>query len=98
LSPFRATCPDSIFLFEKFSFWDILPCIPLKISGVSEKHISIFRVETRNQNETGRKQVACCVLRSGFLLGSLFELEDGGDISPERRCRSSYYTVLYRRS
>jgi hypothetical protein len=51
-------------------FWDMMPCSPLKSTDISEKHIaSIFRA-----------LLATC-FHAGFLLGLLFDPEEGGDMS-----------------
>jgi hypothetical protein len=47
-----------------------------------EEHVaSIFRVEEYTKQETSIRQAAsedCCLLHAGFMLGSLFNPEDGG--------------------
>jgi hypothetical protein len=54
---------------KSYIFWDITPCIPLKINGLFEGHVApIF------------SNCAWHLLHTGFLLGFFFNLEDGGNI------------------
>jgi hypothetical protein len=65
-------------IMKSSTFQNIKPHSPLKVS-VSEKHIaSIFRSEQQTKQETSMK--LCCRLHASFLLGSLFDPNDGGDI------------------
>jgi hypothetical protein len=65
-------------------FWDIMLCSLLKSTEVTEEHVaSIFSVKTKQEtsmkHETGRKQSAAfCLFHAAFLLGLIFNREDGG--------------------
>jgi hypothetical protein len=68
------------------TFWDITPPSPLKFNRVSEEEFAIiFRV-------------VCYHLHAGFLLGILFDPEDGDDMFLRIfSSMSTNYMVLYPR-
>jgi hypothetical protein len=69
-------------------FWDITPCSLLKVSRRFGRtygfHLQNWRVsQARNRHEADSKQMlinSCCLLYAVFLLGLLFNTEDGGDM------------------
>jgi hypothetical protein len=70
--------------------WDIMLCSLLKSTEVTEEHaVSIFRVKTKQESsmkhETGRKQRdVFFLLHAGFLLGLIFNPEDGGSHTSDK--------------
>jgi hypothetical protein len=74
---------------ESSVFWDIIPCSLVEANQHSGEpycfHPQSRRVcQARNHHESGSKQSSCayCLLHAGFLLGLLFNPEDGGDMFP----------------
>jgi hypothetical protein len=65
---------------QSFIFWDIKPCILLKVSqcfrGIHCLHLQSWRIS--QSSITPAK--ACCRLHTGFLLDLLFNPEDGSHI------------------
>jgi hypothetical protein len=84
-------------------FWDIKSRSPLKVDrrfGRSRLHLQGRRINYAiNQREADSKEsFVCYLLHGGFLLGSFFDSEDGGDIFLRRfRCLFTDYTALYPR-
>jgi hypothetical protein len=66
-------------------FWDITPCTLLKVNrrfgGTYRRHLRGQRVSQANK-QAGSKLAsrACYLPHAGFLLGLLFDPEDGGDM------------------
>jgi hypothetical protein len=63
--------------------WYITPCSLLKPTEVSKEYIAlIFRVVQQTKQETNMKQAGStiCLLHAVFLLGLLFNHEDGSDM------------------
>jgi hypothetical protein len=64
------------------------PYIPLKINNVPKEHVA--------KQETGSS--ACSLLHNGFMFGTFFNTEDGGDVFLRNvSLFSKDYTALYPR-
>jgi hypothetical protein len=66
---------------RSFIIWDIKLCAPVKVnpcfSGTYRLHLHGRRLnQAGNQHEAS--SIACCLIHAGFLLGLLFNHEDGG--------------------
>jgi hypothetical protein len=74
-------------------FWDITPYSPLKINRRFGG-----RCRKKPENTGSKKASACYLIPAGFLLGLLFDSEDGGEIILRNvGCFSTDYTASYPR-